>query len=62
MTTFGTRQTAGGKPAFGKKTAPSPAGRAVLRHPGFWAALSSVEPFEREHTLLIDDNHEEQAA
>jgi len=25
--------------------------------PGFWAALASVEPFEREHTLLIDDNH-----
>jgi 5'-nucleotidase len=24
--------------------------------PGFWAALASVEPFEREHTLLIDDN------
>lgn len=29
MTTFGTRQPAGGKPAFGKKTAPSPAGRAL---------------------------------
>ena len=25
--------------------------------PGFWAALASVEPFAREHTLLIDDNH-----
>ena len=25
--------------------------------PGFWAALDSVEPFRREHTLLIDDNH-----
>lgn len=29
MTTFGTRQTAGVKPAFGKKTAPSPAGRVL---------------------------------
>ena len=25
--------------------------------PGFWAALAQVEPFERAHTLLIDDNH-----
>jgi putative hydrolase of the HAD superfamily len=25
-------------------------------HPGFWAALAAVEPFRREHTLLIDDN------
>ena len=24
---------------------------------GFWAALDSVEPFRRERTLLIDDNH-----
>ena len=29
MTTFGTRQTAGVKPAFGNKTAPSPAGRVL---------------------------------
>lgn len=26
-------------------------------HPGFWAALRSVEPFVPERTLLIDDNH-----
>lgn len=25
--------------------------------PGFWSALAAVEPFAREHTLLIDDNH-----
>ncbi len=29
MTSFGTRQTAGAKPAFGKKTSPSPAGRSM---------------------------------
>jgi 5'-nucleotidase len=26
-------------------------------HAGFWAAFNSVEPFQRERTLLIDDNH-----
>lgn len=26
-------------------------------HPGFWAALHSVEPFVPARTLLIDDNH-----
>ncbi len=25
-------------------------------HPGFWAAMNAVEPFNPERTLLIDDN------
>jgi putative hydrolase of the HAD superfamily len=30
--------------------------RLPKEEPGFWAALASVEPFQRERTLLIDDN------